>query len=182
MTEELELKYIREFNSGDESAFNIIVKEYHQKIYWHARRMVGNHMDADEITQEVLIIIYKKLKNFNFKSSLYTWIYRITHNKSITQLNKKKIKKLFYFDEPDFETLVNNEDLVSNLESKEKLFKLNGILKQLPVKQREVFVLRNFDELSYEEISEITGKSIGGLKANYFHALKKVMELMKNED
>ena len=182
MPEELDLKNIREFNSGDEKAFNNIVKDYHQRIYWHARRMLGNHMDADEVTQEVLITIYKKLKDFNFNSSLYTWIYKITTNKSISFINKKNIRKLFSLDDPEHDDIKSNDKIVENLESKEKLQQLDKILKQLPVKQREVFILRNFDELSYEEISEITNKSIGGLKANYFHALKKVMELIKNED
>lgn len=182
MTEDLELVYIREFKSGDESAFNNIIKEYHQKIYWLARRMTGNHMDADEITQEVIITIYRKIKDFNFNSSLFTWIYKITSNKCITLINKRKLKKLLYFDDPDYEIIKDSDDIVSNLESKEKLKQLDAILKKLPVKQREIFILRHFDDLSYEEISAITGKSIGGLKANYFHALKKVMELMKNEN
>lgn len=177
MTEEKDFEYVRAFNSGDESAYNFIARKYQQKIYWHARQMLGNHMDADEVTQEVLIVIYKKLGTFSFKSSLYTWIFRITATRSINQLRKRKLKKIFFFDDEDQELKHENE-ILEGIENKEKLIKLDKVLQKLPVKQREVFIMRNFDELSYEEISSITGKSIGGLKANYFHALKKVLEEM----
>ncbi|HEX2960287.1 MAG TPA: RNA polymerase sigma factor [Ignavibacteriales bacterium] len=183
MAEDKDFEYVRRFISGDEMAFNLLVGKYQQKIYWHARRMLGNHMDADEVTQEVLIVLYNKLKSFNFKSSLFTWIYRITATRSINQLNKRKVKRFLFLEDSDYDTLKDSEDIVENIENKEKVKKLDSVLKELPVKQREVFILRNFDELSYEEISEITGRSVGGLKANYFHALKKVTEMMeKNEN
>lgn len=182
MAEEKDFEYVRRFIQGDEMAFNLLVHKYQQKIYWHARRMLGNHMDADEVTQEVLIVIYNKLKNFNFKSSLFTWIYRITATRSINQLNKRKVKRFLFLEDSDYDTLKDSGDIAGEIENREKVQKLDRILEKLPVKQREVFILRNFDEMSYEEISEITGKSVGGLKANYFHALKKVMELMENNE
>jgi len=182
MIEDKDFEYVRAFISGDEKAFNLIAKKYQQKIYWHARRMVGNHLDADEVAQEVLIVLYSKLKDFNFKSSLYTWIFRITTTRSINQINRNRLKKFLSIDDSVNSNLKSEEDIVSSMESKEKLKKLDAVLQKLPVKQREVFLLRHMDELSYEEISKITGKSVGGLKANYFHALKKVMELMNNED
>ncbi|MCU7495093.1 MAG: RNA polymerase sigma factor [Ignavibacteria bacterium] len=183
MAEDKDFQYVRRFIDGDEMAFNLLVQKYQQKIYWHARRMLGNHMDADEVTQEVLIVLYNKLKSFNFKSSLFTWIYRITATRSINQLNKRKLKRFLFIEDSDYDTLKDSGDIIGEIENKEKVNKLDNILKQLPVKQREVFILRNFDELSYEEIAEITGKSVGGLKANYFHALKKVTEMMgKNEN
>ncbi|HEX2865994.1 MAG TPA: RNA polymerase sigma factor [Ignavibacteriales bacterium] len=183
MAEDKDFEYVRRFINGDEMAFNLLAGKYQQKIYWHARRMLGNHMDADEVTQEVLIVLYNKLKSFNFKSSLFTWIYRITATRSINQLNKRKVKRFLFLEDSDYDTLKDREDIVSNIENREKVDKLDRVLKELPAKQREVFIFRNFDELSYEEISEITGRSVGGLKANYFHALKKVTEMMdKNEN
>jgi RNA polymerase sigma-70 factor, ECF subfamily len=173
---------ISNFIGGDESAFNKIVLKYQQKIYWHARRMTGNHLDADEVVQEVLMVLYDKLKDFQFKSSLYTWIYRITATRSINFLRKKNIKQFFSFEDQEAKAVRSQEDIVKDLEAKEKLAKLEKVLQKIPVKQREVFVMRSFEELSYEEISEITGKSIGGLKANYFHAMKKIMELMKENE
>ena len=85
---------IKKFIDGDESSFNKIINKYKDKIYWHARRMTGNHLDADEIVQEVLLVIYKNLKNFQFKSSLYTWIYKITSTRSLNFLKRRKIKEL----------------------------------------------------------------------------------------
>jgi RNA polymerase sigma-70 factor, ECF subfamily len=177
-----DFELVNDFIGGDESAFNKIVLKYQQKIYWHARRMTGNHLDADEVVQEVLMVLYEKLKDFQFKSSLYTWIYRITATRCINFLRKKNLKQFFSFDDQESKGVKSNEDIVKDIETKEKLAKLEKVLRKIPVKQREVFIMRSFDELSYEEISEITGKSIGGLKANYFHAMKKIMELMKENE
>ncbi len=172
---------IRAFVAGDEKAFNLLAQKYQKKIYWHARRMLGNHLDADEVTQEVLIVIYNQLKKFNFNSALYTWIYRITSTRCLNFIKKQKIKKFFFLDDEENIDLKYNEEILVNLEAKEKLKKLDKVLAKLPTKQKEVFSLRHFEELSYEEIAKITGKSIGGLKANYFHALKKVMEMYGDE-
>jgi RNA polymerase sigma-70 factor (ECF subfamily) len=176
-----DFELVKSFIAGDESAFNKIVQKYQQKIYWHARRMTGNHLDADEIVQEVLIVLYEKLKDFKFQSSLYTWIYRITVTRSINFLKKRNLKKIFSIDDKLPKTMKSSEDIVGNLEVKEKFEKLEKVLQKVSPKQREVFIMRSFDELSYEEISQITGGSVGGLKANYFHAVKKIMELMKED-
>lgn len=176
--QDYDFELINRFLAGEEAAFNLIVKRYHKKIYWHARQMLGNHIDADEVTQEVLIVIYKKLKSFNFQSSLYTWIYKIVSTRSLNQIRKKQIKRFFSLDDPEnVIDLEDRQDIVNDLVNKEKLDHVERILKKIPPKQREIFIMRNYEQLSYEEISKITGKSIGGLKANYFYALKKVMEL-----
>jgi RNA polymerase sigma-70 factor (ECF subfamily) len=171
---------VRDFLSGNEVSFNKIVNKYKYKIYWHARRMTGNHFDADEVVQEVLIVMYRKMKDFQFKSSLYTWIYRIVATRSLNYLRKRSLKRVISYHDPETSTASKSDDLVQDVELKEKLKKIDELLLKLPAKQREVFILRNYDELSYEEISELTGKSVGGLKANYFHAVKKIMEQMKN--
>lgn len=173
-----DFELINRFLAGEEVAFNLIVKKYQKKIYWHARQMLGNHLEADEVTQEVLIVLFNKLKSFNFNSSLYTWIYKIVSTRSINQIRKRQIQKFFSIDsaDNDFE-LKDNHDVVEDYSNKEKLERVEKILQKIPPKQREIFIMRNYDQLSYEEIAKITGKSIGGLKANYFHALKKVVEL-----
>lgn len=168
----------KSFLKGDESAFNRLAVKYQEKIYWHARRMTGNHLDADEIVQEVLIVLYNKLNTFEFKSSLYTWIYTITNTRSINYLKKKNIRSFFSLDEITNKN-IEQKDVIDSLESKQKVEKIEMALQKLPVKQREVFIMRNFDELSYEEISQITGRNIGTLKANHFHALNKIKELVK---
>lgn len=178
MVADKDTELIEKFLSGDESAYNMIAVKYQQKIYWLARRMLGNHIDADEVTQEVLIVIYKKLKDFKFGSSLFTWIYRITTTRSLNFIKKRKAKKFLFFLDEEQKEIEAEDDIVKNVEDKEKLDNLQNVLNQLPLKQREVFILRHFDGMSYEEISEITGKSVGGLKANYFHALNKVKDLI----
>jgi RNA polymerase sigma-70 factor (ECF subfamily) len=173
-----DFELIKCFIDGDESAFNQLAVKYQEKIYWHARRMTGNHLDADEVVQDVLIVMYNKLKTFEFKSSLYTWIYTITNTRSINYLKKKDLRKFFNLDDiinKNFE----QKDVIDDIESKQKVEEIEKALQKLPVKQREVFIMRNFDELSYEEISQITGKNVGTLKANHFHALNKIKEIVK---
>jgi len=178
MEQDNDFNLIKRFLDGDENAFNLLVKKYQKKIYWHARQMLGNHSDADEVTQEVLIVIYKKLMTFNFNSSLYTWIYKIVSTRSLNQIRKRQVKRFFSIDDDENEfELKDSTDIVEDINNKEKLEKVERILQKLPPKQRQIFILRNYDQLSYEEIAKITGKTVGGLKANYFHALKKVLEL-----
>lgn len=175
-TEDYEL--IRDFLSGNEQSFNILARKYQEKIYWHARRMLGDHDDAHEIVQQVLLVMHSKLNTFNFSSSLYTWIYKITSTRSLNLLKKKKLKKYFAFSESENVETIGREIIIEDIESREKFNRMEKLLLTLPVKQREVFIMRNYDNLSYEEIASITGKSVGALKANYFHAFRKMKELM----
>ncbi|HQF42319.1 MAG TPA: RNA polymerase sigma factor [Ignavibacteriaceae bacterium] len=174
-----DFKLIKSFINGDESAFNQLIYKYQERIYWHARRMTGNHLDADEIVQEVLLVIYNKIKSFEFKSSFYTWVYAITNTRSINYLKKRSVKRFFSLEET--ENKLDDNNIILNLEQKQQLQLIENALQKLPVKQREVFIMRNYDEMSYEEISEITGRAVGTLKANYFHAINKIKELVGNE-
>jgi RNA polymerase sigma-70 factor (ECF subfamily) len=179
---ENDFELVEKFVTGDETAFNLLVRKYQKKIYWHARQMLGDHLDADEVTQEVLIVLYKKLRTFNYKSSLYTWIYKIVTTRSLNQIRRKKFKKWITFENYEDNALVSHHDIIEDIANKEKIAHVNKVLEKLPPKQRQIFVMRIFDQLSYEEISEITGKSVGGLKANYFHALKKVLEIVNGKN
>lgn len=180
LVEKQDYDLVKDFINGDESSFNKIVNKYKHRIYWHARRMTGNHLDADEVVQEVLLVMYNKLKDFQFRSSLYTWIFRIVSTRSLNFLRRRSLRKLISFEDPSTDNLSEREDIIQNIEAREKLKHINDLLQKLPAKQREVYIMRNYDQLSYEEISELTGKSIGGLKANYFHAANKIMEMIKN--
>lgn len=173
---------VKRFVAGDESAFNRIVIKYQEKIYRHARKMTNNHLDSDDIVQEVLLVLYKKLKTFKFQSSLYTWIYKITATRSLNYIRKKNLRKFFSPDDKEGEIIDDKNSIINGVEAKEELKKLNEILMKIPPKQREVFIMRNYEELSYEEISEITGRSIGGLKSNYFHSMKKILEMMNKDE
>ncbi|MEJ2103151.1 MAG: RNA polymerase sigma factor [Ignavibacteriaceae bacterium] len=173
---------VKDFLSGNQQAFNNLARKYQEKIYWHARRIVGDHDDAHDVVQQVLLVMYNKLSSFNFSSLLYTWIFKITYTRSLNQLKKRKLKRIVTFNFSDDIENIGYENVIDNLENKEEIVRMEKILNKLPLKQREVFVMRNFDELAYEEISKITGRSIGTLKTNYFHAFKKIKELMDNNE
>ena len=178
-SEKSDYDLIKEFIGGSEIAFNVLARRYQEKIYWHARRMTGNHLDADDIVQQVLLVMLNKLKTFKFQSSLYTWIFRITSTRSLNLIKKRQIQQLIPLDKWS-ETEEPKNDIFTNLEEKEKFEQMQKFLTEIPAKQREVFLFRNFEGLSYEEIAKITGKSVGTLKANYYHAFRKIKELMQN--
>ncbi len=173
---------VEKFLNGSEIAFKQIVDRYSKKIYWHARGMLNNHFDADEVTQEVIIVLYKKLNTFNFQSKLYTWIYRITSTRTLNFIRKKKVKDFFSISDEKYNNIESGSDIQNDYEKKDEVEKIEKLLQRIPTKQREVFIMKNFEEMTYKEISEITGKSIGGLKANYFHALKRITELLNEEN
>jgi RNA polymerase sigma-70 factor (ECF subfamily) len=179
-TDDYEL--IKDFLSGNEQSFNLLARKYQERIYWHARRMLGDHDDAHEIVQQVLLVMYNKLNTFNFSSALYTWIYKITATRSLNLIKKRKLKSLFTFSANESVENYGYENIIEDIEAKESFIKMENHLNSLPIKQRQVFVMRNFDDLSYEEISNVTGKSIGALKANYFHAFRKMKELMEKDE
>jgi RNA polymerase sigma factor (sigma-70 family) len=162
-------------------AFNLLLSKYQQKIYWHVRRMVIDHDDTDDLVQDVFIKVWKNLEKFRSDSQLYTWIYRIATNESITFLNKKKQRNNIPLD--DVSTELTETLVASEYFNGDKIqLKLQKALLTLPDKQRLIFNMKYFDELKYEEISEITGTSVGALKASYHIAVKKIEAFMLNED
>jgi len=179
-----EKELIEEFAKGNvEQASIEFVKRYKNFVYLVAFRYVKNHEDAEDITQEVFIDSLQKIKYFRQESSLKTWLYRITVNKSKNFLRKQKLLTFVRFrkDEEDEDKELDFPDISQNnrLESKELEERFLEAIAQLPEKQREVFSLRYFDNLSFNEISKMLGTSVGGLKANYFHAVKKIASIMK---
>ncbi|MNY27445.1 ECF RNA polymerase sigma-E factor [compost metagenome] len=164
-----------------DEAFNLLLNKYQQKIYWHIRRLVIDHDDADDLVQDTFIKVWKNLEKFRSDSQLYTWIYRIATNETITFLNKKKQRNNTPLDEVSSElaeTLVAS----SHFNGDKVQLKLQQALLTLPEKQRLIFNMKYFDELKYEEISEITGTSVGALKASFHIAVKKIETFMLNED
>jgi RNA polymerase sigma factor (sigma-70 family) len=162
-------------------AFNQLVRIYQQKVYWHIRKMVIDHDDADDLTQETFIKIWKALDNFKGDSQLFTWIYRIATNECLNHLAKKK--RRFFLPINDITEELSNKIDDSNLISGDEIqLKLQKALLTLPDKQRLVFNMKYYDEMKYEEISEITGTSVGALKASYHLAVKKVEEYLKKSE
>ena len=162
--------------SKSEKAANALIRKYSAFVYFTALRYVQNELDAEDISQDVFVKVLSKLHTFKNESNLKTWIYSITSNQCKNYLRKKKLriflridKELSFDIEDKYQS--NPHQRVESLEGNELLL---HELSKLPEKQREVFSLRYIDDLSYNEISKLLGTSIGGLKANYFHAVKKL--------
>ncbi len=163
-------------------AFNLLLKKYQQKIYWHIRRLVIDHDDTDDLVQEVFIKVWKNLSNFRSDSQLYTWLYRIATNESITFLNRKKQKNNISLDETAGYELAETLAESPYFDGDKAQMKLQKALLTLPEKQRLVFNMKYFDDLKYEEISEILGTTVGGLKASFHIAVKKIEDYLLNTD
>ena len=181
MTTQSDRQLLDAFLEGDERGFNELVRRYQEKVYWVARRIVIDHDDADDIVQDVFIKFHRSAKEFRGESSLYTWLYRVTVNASLNALRRKKVREYLAIDEmtSQYESDVPRPD--EALEAAEQRSEIEKAVSRLPGKQRAVFVLRYYEEKSYEEIAAILKTSIGGLKANYFHALKKVGNSLKKK-
>lgn len=179
MTNRSDLELLELFQSGDESAFNHLVLRYRERVYWVARRFINDHDGADDVTQDVFCKAYESLPDFRGESSLYTWLYRITVNIALNNVRRQKLREFFRIDEM-FE--IEDKSAVSPdvaVEKKEERRLIEEAITRLPAKQKSVFVLRYYEELPYEDISTILKTSVGGLKANYFHAVKKIQEYVK---
>ena len=163
-------------------AFNLLLKKYQQKIYWHIRRLVIDHDDTDDLVQEVFIKVWKSLSNFRNDSQLYTWLYRIATNESITFLNRKKQKNNISLDETAGYELAETLADSPYFDGDKAQMKLQKALLTLPEKQRLVFNMKYYDDLKYEEISEILGTTVGGLKASFHIAVKKIEDYLLNTD
>lgn len=164
--------------STREIAFRHLISKYKERLYWHIRKIVLNHDDADDVLQNSLIKIWNALGSFRGDSSLFTWLYRIATNESITFLNQRKRRMSTSLSD-------ENEYLVENLESDpyfdgdEWQLLLQKAIATLPEKQRLVFNMKYFDEIKYEDMAVILETSVGALKASYFHAVRKVEEYVK---
>lgn len=156
-----------------EEAFNGIVETYTERLYWHVRRFLCSHDDTDDLLQDIMIKIWTALPTFRGESKLYTWIYRIATNEVLNHLRKQRFKALVSLDSATsiLERKIDDDAYFNGDEMQRELHKA---IQRLPEKQRVVFNLRYFEEMKYDEISEITGTSVGALKASYHHAYEKV--------
>ncbi|MEP7278943.1 MAG: sigma-70 family RNA polymerase sigma factor [Bacteroidota bacterium] len=165
--------------STKEKAFTAIIKKYQEKLYWHIRRMVVEHEDANDVLQNVFIRVWNGLGNFREDSQLYTWLYRIGTNECLSFLEQKKRKATVSLG--DVENGLSNSIKADKHFDPNKLeWKLQLAMQQLPEKQRIVFNLRYYDEMPYEEMSKVLETSEGALKASYHHAVKKIEDFILN--
>lgn len=161
-------------------AFNLLVIKYREKIYYFVRRIVIDHDDADDVVQNIFIKVWKNLDAFREDSKFFTWLYRITVNEALSFVKGRKLRSFFSLSSPEATILRALED-DNYFEGTAIEKKLHEAVIKLPEKQRIVFNLRYYDEMPYEQMSEILGTSVGALKASYHFAMKKVEEsLMKD--
>lgn len=160
--------------------FNLLVRAYQQKVYWLVRKMLIDHDDSDDVTQEVFIKVHKSINRFREDAQLYTWIYRIATNECLSFLNKKK-RRFFIPLEDVNKELSNKIDASPDMGGDEIQRKLQKALLTLPDKQRLVFNMKYFDDMTYEEISSITETSVGALKASFHHATKKIEDFLTKD-
>lgn len=165
-----------------EEAFNALISKYQQKIYWHVRRMVIDHDDTDDVVQDIFIKVWRNLEKFREDSQLYTWLYRIATNECITFLNRKKNRNNVSLNDDDSTYLMESLTSGSYFDGDKAQLKLQKALLTLPEKQRLVFNMKYFDDLKYDEISEIVGTSVGALKASYHLAVKKIEKFFESTD
>ncbi len=179
LADDKELVYQFKNDSVREPAFTAIVKKYQEKLYWHIRRMIVDHDDTNDVLQNMFIKVWKGLENFREDSQLYTWLYRIATNESLSFLDQKKRKGTDRFDEIE-SGLSNKIKVDSNFDANKLEWKLQLAIQKLPEKQRLVFNLRYYDEMPYEQMSRILDTSEGALKASYHHAAKKIEAFIIN--
>lgn len=162
-------------------AFNLLLSKYQQKIYWHIRRMVIDHDDTDDITQDVFIKVWKNLAGFRNDSQLYTWMYRIASNECITFLNKKKQRNNVSIDDEAYDLADTLADS-TYFNGDQAQRKLQEAILTLPEKQRLVFNMKYYEDMKYDEISEVVGTSVGALKASFHLAVKKIEAILLAQD
>jgi len=169
---------LEKFHADKHAGFRLIVKKYQQRVYWQIRRISKNHQDSEDIMQNVFVKAWHGLENFREESGLYTWLFRIAFNETQTFLSRENKKKTVDVDPPLFENSISVEGRdYSGAEIESLLYKA---LDTLPEKQRLVFELKYFDDLKFTEVAEITGTSVGALKASYHLASKKIEEFIKS--
>ena len=166
--------------SENEKLFNQIVKDYSERLWWHVRRFVNSHEDADDLLQEIFLKVWAALPSFRGESQLFTWVWRIATNETLNHLRKEKVRAALKFSSVDaeMERRIQADPYFKGTEAERELAK--AVLK-LPEKQRQVFIMRWWDDLSYEEMSAITGTSVGSLKASYHIAQEKIRSMVSEQ-
>lgn len=164
-----------------QKAFSKVIKHYSEQLYWQIRRMVINHDNANDILQETFIKAWININHFRGEAKLSTWLHKIAINESITFLNKERSKYASSIDDED-SFLINSIEADEWFDGDDLRKELQKAINKLPEKQRLVFNMRYFDEMKYEDISEILGTSVGALKASYHHAVKKIEDFFSELD
>lgn len=161
-------------------AFGEAIRAYTEPLYWQIRRLVDNHDDANDLLQNTFMKAWQSLENFRGDARLSTWLHKIAINESLTFLEREKRRQTFSLDDPESSASARIE-ADTMIDGDALALKLRKAVAMLPEKQRLVFNMRYFDEMKYEDISEIVGTSVGALKASYHHAVKKIEDFLREE-
>ncbi|HWR75164.1 MAG TPA: RNA polymerase sigma factor [Bacteroidales bacterium] len=167
-------------NTDAEKAFRLIVERYGQKLYWHIRRLVIIHDDADDALQNTFVNAWKNLGAFRNESSILTWLWSIATNEALTLIRKREKNRGVSLDDLD-SIFANSIEGSTYFDGEEASFKLQNAILRLPEKQRTVFNMKYFGDMTYEEMSEVLGTSEGALKASYHHAVKKIEQYIRTD-
>ncbi len=181
--EDSEILNLFQNEQSREKAFTLLVKKYQERLYWHIRRMLVHHEDTNDVLQNMFVKIWRSLANFRQDSSLYTWMYRIATNETLTYLEQQKKRRSLSISDDGSElgnVLSNSLKAEKGFDPNNLEWKLQLAIQSLPEKQRAVFTLRYYDEMPYEKMAEVLETSEGSLKASYHHAAKKVEEFIRN--
>ncbi|POS01613.1 RNA polymerase sigma factor [Flavobacterium croceum] len=178
MLEDKELLHLLRNEKTQNEGFKFLVQQYQRSLYYHIRTIVINHDDTDDVLQNTFIKIFKNIHSFKEESKLYSWMFRIATNEALTFL-QKKAKQNTVSTEEVLQNAVNNLKADTYFEGTEIQIQLQKAIAQLPEKQQLVFKLKYFEELKYEEISEMLSTSVGALKASYHLAVKKIEDFLK---
>ena len=173
------VKALKQSDSKDE-AFTRLVQEYKERLYWHIRKIVLDHDDANDVVQNTFIKVHLNIENFNENSTLFTWMYRIATNEALNFI-KSKAKKIGLKNEEWIEAIADNLEADPFFDGDEAALVLQKEISKLPERQRIVFNMRYFDGMNYNSISEILDTSVGALKASYHHAVKKIKTKLTND-
>jgi RNA polymerase sigma-70 factor (ECF subfamily) len=158
----------------------MIVRKYQERLYWHIRKLVISHDDADDVLQNTFIKAFQGLEKFREDASLFTWLYRIATNESLTFLKKQRGR--FFLPLGDYQQqLERTLESEPHFDGDELQMKLQKAILRLPPKQRLVFNMKYFDEMKYEDISAVLETSVGALKASYHHAMKKIEQYLTED-
>lgn len=181
-TEKSDRELVEEFKAGKKDhAFDILVRRYQERIYWTVRRIVGNHEDADDVSQETFVTVWNKLDGFREESNFFTWLYRIGVNAALGHLRRAKVRDYVSLDTIVRPFMDKSTRSDKDILREERISAVEAAVQELPPQQRAVFCLRYYEGLKYDEIALMLGKSTGTLKANYHHAIKKLEKSLRDE-
>lgn len=181
MLEDKEILELFKVEGRKEYAFNLLLRKYQERLYWHVRRLTLDHEDTNDLLQNILIKVWNTLYSFREESKLYTWLYRIATNETLTFLKKKRLTSFLSL--TNYSAILENKVVAdTEFDGSDLQRSFHRSIAKLPDKQRLVFSMRYFDEMKYEEISEVLNVTVGGLKASYHHAYNKIKKELEDLD